>query len=326
MCVIIHKPAGVYPSDETLYACSANNPDGFGIMFVDDGRVRTIKDVDNAKFFEVYKDLKDRELGIHFRWKTHGKIDHKNTHPYKVLDPKSHGRDLWLMHNGVISMKEVDKNMSDTWHFVELIMRPILVQAGTQVLNDPSFQELVESYIGYSSKLLMLDQDNRFIKINEGAGIEHEGCWLSNDYSHTINQWSGSMSQAAIKSRSKKYKSWSYWDHNYDPNLDGYYPETEKQADKSPTSKKVTVSEGSGGVALLADRRELAEQTYEEIEEFYRESEGGNQGYWMPSVEDLTRFQDLEIEDIAHLHYDEVEQLCKERPDLVASLLWREAI
>lgn len=339
MCVIIHKPADARPSEDLLVACATNNPDGFGIMFVENGRIHTIKDPDSFRFFEVYDAYKDRELGIHFRWKTHGEIDMENTHPYAVLEPEAHDADLWLMHNGIISIEQRDKSKSDTWHFVRYMLRPILEQTGLDVIRNKSFQTLIEEYIGSSNKLLLLDQYGNFTKFNAHRGIELEDCWLSNNYSHTLNVWSGKKSQAAVQTSRSSYR-WNYGlSRPY-----GYWEEDEAAWEShAPYRKngvgKYTVQEGSGGVLALpapttqsdtndylSTQNDVDEDYHGEKDFDFLESDSNTaRDYWFPSAEDIARFPVIELEDIEHLSLTEVEQLCVLAPDLVAQLLWRMA-
>lgn len=184
MCVIILRPAeGHGLTREHLINCFVNNPDGWGIMYADGGRVITHRGMDLKGFFDVYDGLGDKNLGLHFRIKTHGNVDLRNTHPYEVLNMEEHGADLHLMHNGTIKIGEVDKTMSDTWHYINFELRPILSLAPA-ILGVEAFTDHVEARIGWS-KLLLLDGDGKFTVVAEHKGKELLGCWFSNTHSHT---------------------------------------------------------------------------------------------------------------------------------------------
>ncbi len=188
MCVIIERPTGVTFPDENFRACWGRNGDGWGIMFPDEGRVKVIRSMKNDEFLEVYHRLGDRPMGIHFRLKTHGAVNHDNLHPFPILTKEDHGRDLWMMHNGTIDIaqpySERKHDLSDTWHFAEYI-RPLLA-ATPGLLDDPIFQTILGKYIGWS-RLLFLDGDGKFVSVNKEKGIHAFGCWLSNDYSHRVH-------------------------------------------------------------------------------------------------------------------------------------------
>ena len=131
MCLIIHKPADKELDLDILRSGFYNNPDGFGIMHVDPTQegVALFKKTTPSTFDEiqtVYEAVKDRELGIHFRLRTHGALNDEQAHPYQVLNRAQHGSDVFLMHNGILTVPTVDDSKSDTWHFVEHQFRPML--------------------------------------------------------------------------------------------------------------------------------------------------------------------------------------------------------
>ncbi len=163
-----------------------NNPDGFGVMMpTDKGGVHVHRimpeSADDCK--KVIDKYGDRPMGIHFRLATHGEVDKSQCHPFPVLTPKTHGRSIYLMHNGILpNALEFDKTKSDTWHFVEYVLRPILADC-PDLIYDRDFQDMLEDMIG-SNKFLILDGDTgEMIKINESVGTEADGLWLSNTYS-----------------------------------------------------------------------------------------------------------------------------------------------
>lgn len=187
MCVIIYKPQeGELTQDDFENAVDTNS-DGIGIMYVEEGRVHVYKAVgkleDQQPLYDMFIDKPT--ACMHLRLKTHGLITEDNCHPYKVLsidddDPI----DLYMMHNGVISSyREVDKDMSDTWNFIEATLKPLLKIDHTLIYNT-EFQDLIEGYIG-SSKLVFLDDTENIIIINEDAGSQRKGCWVSNTHSFT---------------------------------------------------------------------------------------------------------------------------------------------
>lgn len=182
MCVIIrHTPNANIP-DVNLEACWQKNSDGWGIMWVEEGRVRVLKSLDNQSFLAYYRQLKHLPIGVHFRFKTHGAIDLGNAHPYPILIKERDGRDLYVMHNGTISGREVVKGKSDTWHYVEQVLRPILTDH-PDLIHNHVFEQWVLKDIG-SSRLLFLSGEGKFTTYNETQGMEAFGCWLSNGHSH----------------------------------------------------------------------------------------------------------------------------------------------
>lgn len=140
-------------------------------MYAEDGKVVIQKGfMTYASFLEAYEPHKAKQAALHFRIATHGKVDGMNTHPFRVSET------LGLIHNGIINKVDcnLDKDMSDTWHFVEKIMKPF-----EHMVDHKVFQELVENYIGYS-KLVTLDGQGNFNIYNEKLGDWDCACWFSN--------------------------------------------------------------------------------------------------------------------------------------------------
>src|SRR5690606_12732950 len=160
MCLIVHKPADKVVPFDIIDAAFRNNSDGFGIMAAaGNGRVevRKILPTTTDECVRLYDEYAKRELGLHWRMRTHGAIDIAQCHPYQVLNYEDHGRDVWLMHNGVMSdVPCYDKNKSDTAHFVELMLKPMLLTF-EDALESAQFKEWIGSVIGAGNKLLVLD-------------------------------------------------------------------------------------------------------------------------------------------------------------------------
>jgi hypothetical protein len=124
---------------------------------------------------------------MHSRLRTHGGNNYVNCHPYEVLNiDKGDKIDLYMMHNGIIhKAPNIDKAMSDTWNFIEGIIKP-LAKANIDLLWSEEFREMISSYIGTGNKLLFMrsdDVENPVIIINKFQGDIIGGCWLSNLYS-----------------------------------------------------------------------------------------------------------------------------------------------
>lgn len=161
------------------------NADGLGVMYAEEGVLTIEKFVPKteAEVLKFYSEhVAGREAVVHWRMKTHGKIDAANAHPYQVLNMKEHGLDLWMVHNGILSGVNADrKEMSDTWHFIRDTVRPILIE-NVDMLRNPAFIELLEDRIGSSNKLVFLDNLGRQTVINEAAFHDFSGAKLSNTY------------------------------------------------------------------------------------------------------------------------------------------------
>lgn len=179
MCLAIYKPATTKPDWSAYQNGHWSNDDSWGFAAVVDGKIVTRCGVGKfAEFREAFQPYWDKQAIIHFRLATHGATDEANCHPFMVAD------DLAVIHNGIISIQcDVNKAMSDTWHFNELVLRPMHKR-------DPDFysrpeivytQELAHS----GSKFVFLRADGDYHIWNAGDGEwADDGHWYSNS-SHT---------------------------------------------------------------------------------------------------------------------------------------------
>lgn len=245
MCILINHPANTNFSSDLLIDFFDYNSDGFGAMYAEEGKLVIIKTLGTPAEIEALyaTELAHRDCVIHYRMKTHGDIDLDNCHPYRVTD------DVWLAHNGILSMgNPVYKHKSDTWHFIEYVLRPIL-EANPNALFDDDFQEYLESMIGSSNKFALMHSSGKTIIINERAGVMHEGAWLSNTYAwsahkhgHGNKYYSGktyptytsypTSTTALTASTKHTSKSLSSWD-----NYEDMWDEAEATVDKGVVAK-----------------------------------------------------------------------------------------
>lgn len=136
MCIIVYKPADTdLPTRETLERCFEANHDGAGFMFRYGDRIEVRKGF--LTFDALCAALEDEplvtdwrpvELGIHFRFATHGKKDGSNCHPFPIsqnvgtLRATSCRVRAALMHNGIIpEFSKTESDASDTRLFVKVL-------------------------------------------------------------------------------------------------------------------------------------------------------------------------------------------------------------
>ena len=96
MCLIIATENPKQLSSALLETAYENNSDGFGIMFINKGKLHTHKIVpknfaDIEKMWSKYQDL-ETPMGIHFRFATKGDTKKSMSHPFQVLS-KAKGDD-----------------------------------------------------------------------------------------------------------------------------------------------------------------------------------------------------------------------------------------
>lgn len=175
MCIIAAKPAGLTIPEATLRRCFTSNPDGAGFVanLGKKGLVSKKGFFKFEEFLDAFKSYEKNAAVIHFRIKTHGAKNEEMCHPFQVTD------DLWVAHNGIIDIDTAgDPTKSDTWHFVESVLKPELAH-DPDALKRPSFQYLLGSTIE-RSKLAFLGKGGEISLINESYGETHEGVWYSN--------------------------------------------------------------------------------------------------------------------------------------------------
>ena len=131
MCIICYKPQNVEMVDmKYLENCELFNKDGAGFM-VKLGNQVVIKkgffDVPTL-YDEIFKTCNEHpekyDIGVHFRFATHGVIDRGNCHPFSISKRASKLRNIEvttnyaLMHNGIITGMPKEKILSDTQVFI----------------------------------------------------------------------------------------------------------------------------------------------------------------------------------------------------------------
>jgi len=189
MCLIIATENPKQLSSALLETAYENNSDGFGVMFINKGKLHTHKIVpktfaDIEKMWSKYQDL-ETPMGIHFRFATNGDTNKSMSHPFQVLSKaKGDDRDMWVKHNGPqLPTPMIDDNKSDTHQFVKWVLRPQL-SANPKLLHNAEWQSMIEELIG-TDKLLFLDgKTKEFVIFNEDQGKHMDNIgWLSNTYS-----------------------------------------------------------------------------------------------------------------------------------------------
>ncbi len=187
MCLAIYQPIGKEVPEKHLKNGFENHGDGCGIAWAEGGKLHVKKGVGMKfeEFYEIYKSVKQYPCLIHFRKSTSGKIDEANCHPFIFNEGK-----LAAIHNGVLNIKCNDKDFSDTYHFVTLVLDPIIRKYHIPV-NDGSLNYLICTSIG-TDKLAVMDGNGKTYIFNEEKGTWDEGVWYSNTsfrWNHTTTTY-----------------------------------------------------------------------------------------------------------------------------------------
>lgn len=288
MCVIIQRNPGVILPEEKIWSATQVNSDGYGISFIDRGRIETIKEYPTGGnkpelILKRLQDAPDIPAYVHLRFRTAGKTNTENCHPFTVLTKDTHGLDVQFMHNGTMTEFSGDKDYSDTYCFNESILKPLLAnfQLGkkvdgdedTGILEDPVVFHILQKYAGAGGVFTLYDSDDRYMIINQQNGTTFKDengkeWWASNSYSFN-REYRKNKSMNSYYSDGKyvgnddeRYGAWWKDKEGSDPwKEDDNWAPPKKDTKGNPlgTSKVVYDSKGnvisSDNVCKLEDKR-----------------------------------------------------------------------
>ncbi len=113
-------------------------------------------------------DLGEREYVLHLRFSTHGGVCYANCHPFPI------GGGGYVVHNGILSIRQDRPDRSDTWHFA----RNLRKLGYASRLEDERIVRAIERAHGAFNKLAFALPGGRVIKT--GHWQEYAGCHWSN--------------------------------------------------------------------------------------------------------------------------------------------------
>ena len=187
MCIIAQIPAGSKIDENTLNQMWSSNPDGGGIAYIEDGKVKTYKSMKLKKFrsnfFRILDEFGDSDILVHTRIATHGSVCIPNVHPFPIMQDGKELENLVFAHNGILPSPFIPPaklDISDTRYINEVLFN------GTDfdsVLDDSRWREMIGDIIGYN-KLVFLSANpahkQESYVINAHLG-EYDGkVWYSN--------------------------------------------------------------------------------------------------------------------------------------------------
>jgi predicted glutamine amidotransferase len=179
MCLAIYKPKGIRIARRYLKHGFDNNGDGAGFAVCENNEILISKGFYTFdEFLKSYEPHADKAAVIHFRLATHGDKTSRNCHPFSLFDGQ-----YAMIHNGILNIATShQKDMSDTWHFAELVLKPMLSR---MTFDHPALKYLIETSIGSFNKIVMLRRDGAHMIYNEKQGEWNRGAWYSNgSYKH----------------------------------------------------------------------------------------------------------------------------------------------
>ena len=174
MCLAVYKPSKIAPDWDALEEGFKCNSHGAGFAVVADGSLQIHKGFFTYdEFARAFEPFADRQAAIHFRLATHGTRGGDMCHPFVVTD------ELAMIHNGILPIDTSDdKDKSDTWHYVEYILKP-LAQRDRDFYTDNAIKFMGEAAIS-GSKFVFLRADGDWCIWNDTDGHWRDGIWYSN--------------------------------------------------------------------------------------------------------------------------------------------------
>ena len=203
MCLIIYNSNGSKVPEHHIRTAHENNPHGFGIMWAQNGEVKTHRALlDADEIVDIMNDMEGIPYVVHFRYRTRGPISKDMAHPFKVLSKKNDGHDLFMMHNGTFMFLKADEEESDSAKFAKHLRGALRVY-GSDSLFDKAQLSRMANRVGAVNKLVFLRGDGKIALVNKNAGWQDGALWYSNTYSlKPAYRTTSSKSSSVVKSKS----------------------------------------------------------------------------------------------------------------------------
>lgn len=180
MCLLIASQIGDLPTHTLLRDANFDNPDGWGTCRVENGKIAVEKGWNTPSLIAAAQRCKGFPYMIHMRFATHGTVNRRNTHPFKI------SAGLFMAHNGMLNIDTKSKpELSDTAHYAELI--GALLTEIPDWWDAPSFIKDLEDDIGYFNKLGFLRDTGELRIVNKDMGETEGAIWYSNTNSHPVS-------------------------------------------------------------------------------------------------------------------------------------------
>lgn len=222
MCIILTCEQNVRPDYDLIETCFNNNPDGAGLMWVENGRVQTSKGYTSIQ--ELFNAIdyvpKNSRMVIHMRIATSGGIDTGTCHPFPICDDLDilHAADVEcdaaIAHNGIISTMPTDNKLgiSDTIAFVQLIVNDLYWHDG---ITKSSLRQIKKAAPG--NRFALMTKDGAVHRLGDGWETVTKGIQASNSSWRYDRSWL------------KKYTNWNngYYfdddDYEYSPEYESVF-------------------------------------------------------------------------------------------------------
>lgn len=204
MCIIFYNEKGSPYNLNEIRNGWTNNPDGLGLMWVEDRKVKVIRGLyDKESAVELARDFAGIPHVLHLRFGTHGSVCEELTHPFRVT-PNGAKQHVWMMHNGVIADEDLaekpGKNESDTQVFARQLQHKVQEHGSSDILFNEKFCRKLEYKIGSYNKVIFLRDDGKvsILHPDQWTVNKETGIWYSNQYSIISPRWSAKAEMAEL--------------------------------------------------------------------------------------------------------------------------------
>lgn len=176
MCIITVTPKNTpLYSKEVFNSCSFANPDGFGLMYCEDGQVKVQKTMNRHAFWELLQEVHTRcndksHIVAHYRVSTCGDETVYNCHPFEIFPGK-----LAMAHNGQIMNVNANSKESDSHKFAKYLST---LEVGFH--RNPAILELLSDFADHTNILVFMDNKGALTFINKQRGVTEHQTWFSN--------------------------------------------------------------------------------------------------------------------------------------------------
>lgn len=210
MCIICYKPAGAnFPTKTQYKTMFRQNPDGAGFMFRRAGQ-DTVTIKKGFMSYSAFRQALAAEklttadiVAFHFRIATHGGVNKEMTQPFPLSNKKraltatTYTSDTGIMHNGIISMCNDARKLSDTAQFIAQYMTRLCPQDKPLSRRyDDITLNIIEACIG--SRMLILTGAGDAHILGRGWITDGDLIFSNDSYIDHLKAWKKSRKSSAL--------------------------------------------------------------------------------------------------------------------------------
>jgi len=272
MCIIFYNEHGNAYNERELRNAAAANEDGAGIMWIENGKVRTYHCmIENGdQLVNLMKDFDGIPHMLHLRYATHGDPSEKLCHPFRATHEDT-DKHVWLMHNGVLTQhaKLASKTESDTLVFAKQMRTVVKGYGSSEILYDDRYITHLEKVID-GDRMIFLRDDGHVVVLNPGKWYrdKESGIWYSNLYSIADRPRWTKPSYKSISSYGYMGHDFSDWDDKFGTD-DAVSPTPTKSAAESAKAFEDAFAPSRADGPLLADDLAEGENDADEDEDMF---------------------------------------------------------